>query len=124
MLRLVALGGLALTDASGAVVAEQRRRLALLALLATGGRLGLTRDKLVGYLWPEHPAERSRHALEQLLYHLRRQLGIDAVVGRDPLRLDAGVIAADVVEFDAAMAGGDHARAVELYGGPFLDVSI
>jgi DNA-binding SARP family transcriptional activator len=121
MVRLVALGGLALINAAGAVVAEQRRRLALLALLGSTGERGLTRDKLLGYLWPEHPAEHARHALEQLLYHLRRQVSDNLFLGRDPLRIDPRVVAVDVVEFEAAVAEGEHARAVELYRGPFLD---
>jgi len=107
MLRLVTLGGLSLTDASGAPVAAQRRRLALLALLAPYGERGVTREKLVGYLWPEHPPERARHALEQLVYYLRRQVGERLFLGPDPLRLDPVTVGVDVQEFERAVAGGD-----------------
>ena len=78
MYRLVALGGLTLANAAGGVAARQRRRLALLALLAPRGEHGMTRDKLLGYLWPEQTAERARHALEQLIYYLRREVSGDS----------------------------------------------
>ena len=67
MFRLGSFGGLILTDAAGEVVMPQRRRLALLALLATAGERGLSRDKVLGYLWSESSSENARHALEQLL---------------------------------------------------------
>ena len=73
MFRLETLGSLGLTDGPAAAVTTQRRRLALLALLAVAGERGLTRDKLVAYLWPNSPSDNARHGLEQLLYGLRRQ---------------------------------------------------
>ena len=88
MLRLETFGGLRLIDAAGGQVPTARRRLALLALLAAAGERGLTRDKVVGYLWPESPGENAKHALEQQLYSLRRQSGDDAVLGPDPLCLN------------------------------------
>jgi TolB-like protein/DNA-binding SARP family transcriptional activator len=121
MLRLQTLGGLALVDEAGAAVATQRRRLALFALLAVAGKRGLTRDKLVAYLWPERPTENARHALEQLLYAVRRQLGDELFLGADPLRLNPAVIESDVDRFGAAVAGGADPEAVAQYGGPFLD---
>src|SRR6188472_3438789 len=70
MLRLNTFGGLTLTrgteDLTGA--ATQRRRLALLVLLAVAGPVGMSRDKLLAYLWPESDVERARHVLNQLLY--------------------------------------------------------
>jgi DNA-binding SARP family transcriptional activator len=119
MLRLETLGGLALAG-SGPGVATQRRRLALLALLAAADR-GLTRDRLVAYLWPESPTDNARHALEQLVYALRRQLGDAVLLGPDPLRLNPELITSDVAEFEQALARGAPADAVTLYRGPFLD---
>src|SRR5947199_8609876 len=46
----------------------QRRRLALLALLAVARDRGLSRDKIRAYLWPESDAEGARHGLEQVPY--------------------------------------------------------
>ena len=121
MFRLETLGGLALTDGPAGAVTTQRRRLALLALLAVAGERGLTRDKLLAYLWPESPSDNARHALEQLLYELRRQLGDSALLGPDPLRLNPETITSDVAQFRRAIASGAPAEAFELYRGPFLD---
>ncbi len=108
--------------------ATQRRRLALLALLAAardrgnGGGGAVARDKLVAYLWPDRDAERGRHVLSQTLYELRREMGEDAFhVGVDDVRLNAAIVTSDVGEFDAAIAAGDPQRAIALYQGPFLD---
>ncbi len=84
MFRLETFGGLALTDAAGQAVIPQRRRLALLALLAAAGERGLTREKVLAYLWSESPAENARHALEQLLYSMRRAGAGRAVPGYRP----------------------------------------
>jgi DNA-binding SARP family transcriptional activator len=121
MFRLETLGSLVLTDGPAAVVSTPRRRLALLALLAVGAERGLTRDKLIAYLWPESAGENARHALEQLVYGLRRQLGDTSLLGPDPLRLNPGIITTDVTAFGQAIARGEPADAVALYRGPFLD---
>ena len=121
MLRLGTFGGLVLHDQTGEAVMPQRRRLALLALLAVAGPRGLTRDKILGYLWPESGTDSARHALEQLLYSMRRQVPRSLTMGVDPLRLDPAVVDADVTEFSRAVASGDRARAVHVYRGPFLD---
>lgn len=121
MYRLAAFGGLTLLDPSGSVVPLPRLRLALLAALAVAGPRGVTRDKLLALLWPESTAEHARHALEQLLYALRRQLPRELLTGTDPLRLNPAAITSDVGEFERAVADGDPARAVARYAGPFLD---
>jgi DNA-binding SARP family transcriptional activator/tetratricopeptide (TPR) repeat protein len=124
LLRLTTFGGLALTrdgvTLTGA--AAQRSRLSLLALLATAGPTGFSRDKLLLYLWPESDEERARHALKQAVYSLRRELGSDEViVGTASLSLNPVFITNDAREFETAIAAGDLATAVALYSGPFLD---
>lgn len=124
MLRLTTFGGLALSRDGIALTgaAAQRSRLSLLALLATAGPTGFSRDKLLLYLWPESDEERARHALKQAVYSLRRELGADEViVGTASLSLNPVIISSDAREFDAAIASGDLATAVSLYTGPFLD---
>lgn len=121
MLRLRTLGGLALLDATGIAIVTQRRRVALLALLAVAGKHGLTRDKLVGYLWPDSAAEPARHALEQLLYALRRQASDKLFLGSDPICLNPEVIESDVEQFEASLARGATVDAIAQYAGPFLD---
>ncbi|HEX3232664.1 MAG TPA: BTAD domain-containing putative transcriptional regulator [Gemmatimonadales bacterium] len=124
MLRLRTFGGLSLSrgaeNLTGAVT--QRRRLAILALLAVARDGGLSRDKLQACLWPESDAERARHVLNQLLYAQRRQPGQEALfVGKKTLRLNPEVITTDVAEFEEALTRGALEEAVALYGGPFLD---
>jgi len=121
MLRLETFGGLNLLGTTGAPAVTQRRRLALLVLLAAAGERGISRDKLIAYLWPESPPENARHGLEQLLYGLRRQLSDELLLGTDQLRVNSEVMSSDVAEFDRAIAGGSLLEAVKLYRGPFLD---
>jgi DNA-binding SARP family transcriptional activator len=104
------------------VLASQRKALALLALLADAGDRGISRDRVVAYLWPDSDEERARTALRQLVHVLRTLSGEpDLVVTAPELRLDASVVTSDVAEFRSADALGDSAGAVALYGGPFLD---
>ena len=71
MLRLRTFGGLTLArddDPPMTGAATQRRRLAILALLAVARDGGMSRDKILGYLWPESGLDQARHTLNQLLY--------------------------------------------------------
>jgi TolB-like protein/DNA-binding SARP family transcriptional activator len=124
MLRLRTLGGAVVEDDTGPVggAAAQRKSLALLALLAPGRERGMSRDKIVTYLWPEAEPERAAHRLTQLVYALRRDLGTaDLVLGTIELRLNSAIITSDVAEFGAARRAGELEQAVSIYGGPFLD---
>ena len=123
MLQLQVLGSITVTANGGATggAAAQRKALALLALLAVAGRRGVSRDRALATLWPETPADRANHRLTQLLYSLRRDLGSELFLGSADLRLNPQVLAVDLAEFTAALEAGEFARAVALYGGPFLD---
>lgn len=102
--------------------AAQRSRLSLLAVLATAGPTGFSRDKLLLHLWPESDEERARHALKQAVYSVRRELGMEEViVGTASLSLNPTIITSDAREFETAFAAGDYAAAAALYNGPFLD---
>lgn len=124
MLRLTGLGGLGLTADGVPYVgpAAQRRRLLLLAVLAAAGRRGMTRDKLLGFLWPDADGEQARQALYQALHVVRRAFGQTAIVGgTTSLTISAEVIASDLTDFADAVAARAYERAIEVYGGPFLD---
>src|SRR6478672_5644934 len=126
MLSLRLFGGLDLAGPDGPVSgrAAQRRRLALLAVLAVARGRPVTRDKLVALLWPDADSERSRHALADSVYVLRDALGDDVIiVNGDALSLNPNAISSDVVDFEDAIEKGDRERAVSMYeaGGAFLD---
>lgn len=125
MIEFRTLGEIDLTDASGDgldALLVQPMRMALLAYLSSERRGFHRRDVLFPLFWPEADRERARHALNQALYVLRRELGRTAVVSRgaeevgiapDRLRCDAPLL-------EAALAEGRRADALELYRGEFL----
>lgn len=104
-------------------VLSQPKRLALLAYLATEATGAfVSRERLLGLFWPEADAERARNALRQSLHYLRRSLGAEAVIGRGDreLGVDPGELGCDAVAFTAAVEGGSHVPALEIYRGEFL----
>lgn len=102
--------------------AAQPRRLALLALLATAGEHGLTRDRLLGMLWSETDEERARRGLNQALYALRQDMGADDVfLGTRDVRLNPELITSDVAAFALAIKSDRLEDAAALYTGPFLE---
>lgn len=122
--KLRTLGGLALMGGpAGESLAEGRRKpLALLAILAGAGDLGVTRDKMAVYLWPEGEPDKVRGALKQTLYMLRQDLADpELIVSGGDLRLNPASIEVDLWAFEAAITAGQPETAVELYRGPFLD---
>jgi serine/threonine-protein kinase len=124
MLRLTTFGHLSVTRGEETLgpAATQRRRLALLAILAVAGDRGLPRDKILALLWPESGEERARHSLTQSLYALRRDLREDALfLGTADVRLNPEALTSDVADFVDAIARRERERAVALHAGPFLD---
>jgi DNA-binding SARP family transcriptional activator/TolB-like protein len=123
VLRINVLGGLYLTAGQRplAGAATQPRRLAVLALLAVAGERGVSRERILACLWPDTEEERARHALAQSLYALRHDLGDEELfLGQRDLRLNPDLITSDYAEFHDAIRGGDPERAIECFGGPFL----
>jgi len=124
LFRLRTFGGLSLASESGPVTgaAAQRRKLALLAVLATGGERGISRDHLLTLFWSESDSDHARHALTQSVSALRRDLhSEDIVLGSGDLRLNSAIVESDVATFEVALARGELSRAAALYTGPFLD---
>ena len=124
MLQLRTFGGLSIesdgTPVSGA--GQQRKTLALLALLAAAGERGMSRDRLIASLWPDTNAERGRGLLKQACYALRRDLrASDLFLGSIQLRLNPAAISSDVESFNSALESKDPAAAVTRYPAPFLD---
>jgi TolB-like protein/DNA-binding SARP family transcriptional activator/Tfp pilus assembly protein PilF len=127
MKRLKLLGGASIDsgDATGGPVtgrAVQRRRIALLALLSVRSRGGLSRDKLIAFLWPDSDSDRGRHLLSDSIYRINQELGSDTIqAAGDDLRLDCDAVGCDVHEFEVAIEERDYQRAATLYQGPFMD---
>ena len=103
MLRLHTFGGISIVDDAGRPVTRalaHRRPLALVAIVAAGNGHGVTRDKLLGLLWPEADADRARHSLTQGLYAARRALNVDDLFLTDgSVRLNRERIWSDVAAF-------------------------
>jgi DNA-binding SARP family transcriptional activator len=123
MLHLTTLGALSLESDQQPVAgaALRRRSLALLALIAAGPH-GVTRDKVLAYLWPESDTPRARNNLKQTLFSLRRDLGQELFLpGACTLRLDPRLVQVDRWQFEHELERGALRVAVESYGGAFLD---
>src|SRR5580765_7469725 len=124
MLHLKTFGGLSveIDGTPGTGAAQQRKTLALLALVAAAGHRGVSRDKLIVALWPETDTEHGRGLLKQACYALRRDLQTpELFLGSIELRLNPGVISSDVGSFMAALEENDPIKAVSFYAAPFLD---
>lgn len=123
--RLITLGRIALVAPDGreeGSLSKRRRKLALLAMVALTNR-PLPRDLLIEIFWGDQDEARARHSLSDTLSHLRRVLGRDALTTRtaDVALSEDAPLVLDSREFESAVAAQDYARAVDLYGGPFLD---
>jgi len=96
----------------------QRLRCAILVYLLV--ERDVSREALLGLIWPDRTAQRARHALSQTLYELRRALGDEwLVLGGDRLRVQAGQVEVDTFLFEEC-AAADPEGALELYRGAFL----
>ena len=106
-LRLLLLGGarLAVDGQPVSGRSAQRRRIAVLALLVRAPRRTLTRERVLAYLWPEHPPEAARRLLSEAVYVLRRDLGeqVISAVG-DELTLDRAVTRRDRLDHGLEIA--------------------
>jgi serine/threonine-protein kinase len=98
------------------------RIIALLALLIGYGPRGISRDKILGHLWPESDTDHARNSLKQALFSLRHAF-TDPIVLWYPgvLRLNPQLVEVDLWSFESALVKGEEHTAVTLYRGPFLD---
>lgn len=124
---LRALGTLGLTvggaDAQAVLSRQKHVALLLYLALATPRESAMhRRDTLLALLWPELGDAQARAALNKGAHQLRRELGEDVLVRPRAEELGIGWerFRCDVREFDDAIARGDHAAALALYGGELL----
>lgn len=124
--RLLTLGRLTLLGGEGEAGADalrrQRRKLAVLALLALE-RKAVARATLAEMFWGEQPEERARHSLSEALSHLRRVLGRDALAARgaEVVLAPGAPLVVDAREFAAAVRAERWSEALALWGGTFLE---
>ena len=98
------------------------RIIALLALLIGYGPRGISRDKILAYLWPESDTDHARNSLKQALFSLRHAFSGPIVLWSSGLlRLNPQLVEVDLWSFESALAKGQEHTAVSLYRGPFLD---
>ena len=124
MIRLRVLGGFSLLlDRTGILAPGLRPRvLALLTLLVGHRSEGISRDKLLAYLWPDSDSVHARNSLKQAIFSLRHAMDCRLLIrGSGFLRLEASAADVDLWEFESALAAGKETLAVSLYGGAFLD---
>ena len=124
MLVIELLGTLSLRDEAGLIplATQQKRPLGLLAILALGGRQGLSRHRIEAYLWSESTTARARHALDQAVYNIRHALGRDVILSTgQELRLNPEFVRVDVWEFDDAIRAKQWAAALGVYKGTLLE---
>mgnify|MGYP003288904876 CR=1 FL=1 len=124
MFSLKLFGGASIQAPTGPLTgrATQRRRIALLAILAVARSRGVSRDKVIAFLWPEQDADHGRPLLSDSIYRVNQALGGEAIIGTaDDLRLSGDVLPSDVAAFEDAIERGEWQRAAEIYAGPFLD---
>ena len=127
MIRLRTLGALDLRLPDGSEVHSvlaQPKRLALLTYLAATTPLGYhRRDTLLGLFWPDLDQQHARNALSRAVYYLRRALGEATIVSRgdEELRLEEKLVTCDVVALENALEAGHSKRALDIYGGDFLE---
>jgi DNA-binding SARP family transcriptional activator len=124
MLSLRTLGGLSIEGdhPPRTLPVPRRRLLAVLALIAGHDPPGISREKLMAFLWPESDPDHARKNLKQGLYSLRQSLGIPLVTSvSGVLRLDPRLIQVDLWSFEADLGRGNELGAVAAYPGPFLD---
>lgn len=120
MLHLRTLGELRLTGPAGELLRGRRKELVLLAYLAHRAPRPARRAELVHLLWGDRDEKRARHSLRQALLVLRRTVGDGLTIGPETVALASGVVELDLAAFEAAVAAGRYAEAVDLWGGDFL----
>ncbi|MGE3615115.1 MAG: hypothetical protein AB7L66_04505, partial [Gemmatimonadales bacterium] len=121
-MRINLLGGLSAERDGVPVEGLPPRRAALLAALAIAGRRGLSRDRLLLFLWPDATEEKARHSLAQTVYSIHKSLGQDVIesAGHE-VRLLESAVQSDLADFLAARDRGDWQAAANLYRAPLLD---
>lgn len=115
------LGGLWLERDDGSTLDIRGRWLGLLAVIASAEQRGVSRDHLLGILWPELDQSRGSHNLSQVLYSIR-QAGADIIVASaNVYRLNPHAVTTDLADFRSAVTASNWPHARQLSTGAFLE---
>jgi predicted ATPase len=94
-------------------------RLAQLAVLLAARRDWISRDHVIGLLWPELDEASARRNLRKLLFRARGEPWFDGLeTSGDSLRWP---VESDAADFERACAAGDAAAAIASYARPFCE---
>lgn len=99
------------------------KRLALLVYLLLYKPNGFhRRDSLLALLWPEQSQMSARNSLSNMLYHIRKTLGPDAIENRgsEEIAINSDLFWCDAVAFEKAMSKKDYETAFNLYRSDLL----
>jgi DNA-binding SARP family transcriptional activator len=124
MFKLICFGGLRLDCTNGLLPGPvlRARSLALLAFLASRREQGMSREKVLGYFWPDYDTDHARNNLKQTLFGIRRSLGDQDAISSGPfLRVDPSRLLVDAWRFEDALDRRSPVGAIAHYSGPFLD---
>ncbi len=99
------------------------KRLALLSYLLINSQQGFhRRDNLLPLFWPDQDQKSARNSLSNMLYHIRKTLGKEAIENRgaEEVKINPEAVWADTIAFRNACRGKNFHNAMELYRGEFL----
>ncbi|WP_069306636.1 AfsR/SARP family transcriptional regulator [Methylobrevis pamukkalensis] len=103
------------------VALKNRKAMAMLGLLAFSPSNVLSRERIIGLLWSERPAEQARGALRQTLYDLKQSMAgaLDAVlvVERSEIRLQPASFSVDLIDLQEALSSAPQPPAGIGWGG-------
>jgi predicted ATPase len=102
-----------------------RKVTALLARLALAPQRAHAREELIDLLWPDADLDTGRNRLRQALATLRRLIeppgaGDVLLADRQHVRLQAGSMSCDALQFETLAAQHDWRGALALYGGELM----
>ena len=99
------------------------KRLALLSYLLLSSQPGFhRRDSLLPLFWPEQDQKSARNSLSNMLYHIRKTLGKEAIENRgaEEVKINPEALWADTEAFIIACRKKDFPGAMDLYRGELL----
>ncbi|AHM58696.1 transcriptional regulator [Flammeovirgaceae bacterium 311] len=126
MTKLYVLGPAELRNAEGELehsFLAGPKRLALLTYLLLSRPRGFhRRDSLLPLFWPEQDQKSARNALSNMLYHIRKTLGGEAIENRgsEEIKIIPEIFWSDALAFEKALQEGDYQSAVKLYRSDLL----